>query len=230
MADKAVHIEGRALAFVSYGVDRKCAREYLRGIRVEYHEGRAVCIATDGAMMLYARSNFLRTEPFEAFTLDWQTTARLVHICRQSDVRSISFDVDPACDRAPGIQWFVWEALDHTGTSLERGFVSALSTEHRFPNWRHTLAGMALAEVCLTLDIATNLLARASHAVRSYVKQGNFPVLITAQPNGLPAILEIPGFLDAGGVIMPNRGGKHGVDHSYTIPEWAMPAAEETAA
>jgi len=49
---KGIHVEGRALAFVSYGVDRRCARENLRGIRVEYHGGRAVCVATDGGVIM----------------------------------------------------------------------------------------------------------------------------------------------------------------------------------
>lgn len=230
MADKAVHIEGRALAFVSYGVDRRCSRDYLRGIRVEYHQGRAVCVATDGAMMLYARSSFLCDPPFEAFTLDWSKTARLIYICREWDIRSVSFEADPACDRAPGIRWFVWEALDRTGTSIERGFVAALSSEREFPKWRDVLADKTRAEVCPTLEIATNLLARASHAVRSYTKEGNFPFWMTAQPDGLPTVLEIPGHLDVGGIIMPNRGRNPGGEHSYTIPEWAMPAVAEDAA
>ncbi|MFT9299071.1 MAG: hypothetical protein ABF542_13290 [Gluconobacter sp.] len=230
MADKAVHIEGRALAFVSYGVDRRCTRNSLRGIRVEYHGGRAICVATDGTMMLYARSSFLCAEAFEAFTLDWSKATRLIHICREWDVRSVSFEADPAMDRAPSTRWFVWEALDRTGTSMERGFVSSLPSERVFPNWRDVLAEKARAEVIPWLEIPTKQLARASHAVRSYTKEGNFPVRLTAQPAGLPAVLEIPLCPDAGGVIMPNRGGRHGGDHSYTIPEWAMPVAEETAA
>ena len=130
----SVLIEARALAFASFAVNPECLRPHLRGVRVEYRDGHAVCIGTDGVVLLFARSA-CETPPFEPFTLNFRKSGRLFATCRKmGPMVSIETHDDGEA---------IWRLLRPNGSVIERGFVEQIDECEDFPEWRFLQNGRA---------------------------------------------------------------------------------------
>lgn len=213
----AVLINGSALAFASYAVNRNEARRNLRGIHIEHHEGHALCVATDGKIMLYARSD-ATCVPFEAFTLDYAQGQRLVYLCREGRADTVSLTPTPnSC-------WMVWMAFTSDKREVERGFIHTLEKEDGlFPDWRTVVPVTDQIErVSIPCEVDPGLLIRAARAVRAY-SDTRWPITIRPQSYLKPAIIELAGQSNCGGLIMPMKAPSTiGKRAESPIPAWAL--------
>ncbi|MBF0859383.1 hypothetical protein HKD24_09170 [Gluconobacter sp. LMG 31484] len=208
-------IETRALAFASFAVNPECPRFHLRGVRVEYHDGRAVCIATDGIVLLFARSEY-QTEPFEPFTLNFRKSSRLFACARKmGPMVSITFGPDGEA---------VWALVRMNGTVIERGFVELLAAEENYPEWRTLLPGNPIPKTATPVDIWPMSMRWICRAVENYSGDVDCTLRLVSPGPSRPTVILVPESPAVGGLVVPVS---HKTDIEVVFPNWAMIEPQE---
>lgn len=206
----SVLIEARALAFASFAVNPECPRYHLRGVRVEYRDGHAVCIATDGIILLFARSEY-QTPSFEPFTLSFRKSGRLFAACRKMGPM-VTIDLGPDGEA-------VWALVRMSGSVIERGFVEELDTEEPYPLWRALLPESPVTTSSVPVAVQPMPLRWICRAVDNY--QGDLPctLRLISPGRGRPVVALIEGTPNVGGLIVPSF---QDTEAEVVFPDWTM--------
>lgn len=215
----SVLIEARALAFASFAVNPECPRFHLRGVRVEYRDGHAVCIGTDGVVLLFARSSY-ETAPFEPFTLNFRKSGRLFVTCRKMGPM-VTIEVSENGEA-------IWRLLRSNGSVIERGFVEQIDAFEAFPEWRFLLPESPLHPAAIPVGVHPMPLRWICRAVDNY--QGDAPCTLRLVSPGaeLPVVVLLESEPNVGGLILP---AFQDLNAEIVFPDWTMhakaPAGED---
>ncbi|GBR34983.1 hypothetical protein [Gluconobacter kondonii] len=203
-------IEARALAFASFAVNPDSNRYHLRGVRIEHHAGHAVCIATDGLMLLFARSSF-QTDPFEPFTLNFRKSGRLF-VCARKMGPMVSITIGPDGEA-------VWAIERMNGTVIERGFVELLDAEDQFPEWRALLPRSPVPVSPMPIDVWHKPIRWLCRAVDNYQGDVACTLRLASPGPGQPIVAVLPATPGVGGLIVP-VSCEQGME--IVFPDWTM--------